>query len=704
MTDSNPDLGLRFFRRRKIRVQHQNEAAECGLACLAMILSQYGQQTDLTRLRQEWPVSLKGLTLAHLVNMAEGLSLSARPLRLELNELSELQLPCILHWGMDHFVVLERVGHQSVSIIDPAIGRRKLKMHEVSMFFSGVALELSPTSDFRASKDTHSLKLSWFFSNAKGIAAPLVQLFFLSAALQTFVLVSPFYSQLVIDDIVVSGDHDLLTVLAIGFGVLALLMAVTGAFRSWVVVYLSSNLGFRWSSSLFRHLIRLPYDYFEKRHIGDIQSRFGSLNAIRDLITTQAVEATIDGLMAATTVVVMYVYNPLLATVVVASVVLYLLTRLLLYEALRARSLEYIINSAKSETYFLESIRGVLAVKNFGKEHQRDIVYKNRLAEAVSSSAATSKIVIWHDISNQIVFGVQNVLVIWIAASEIIAGSFTIGMLVAFLAYKTHFSGRASALIDKLVQFRLSRIHLDRLSDIVEIDPEQFGASDESAHGASIKLRGKIELSNLWYRYGNNEPYVIQGQNLTVEPGEQIAIVGPSGCGKSTLMKIMVGLLRPERGSVLYDLRTIEQIGLTGFRRQIGVVMQNDQLLGGTLLDNITFFDPTPNFESVERSISLAGISDDISKMPMGLYTLVGDMGGVLSGGQKQRVMLARAMYHEPKILFLDEATSHLDSDREIQTISAVSKLNMTRIIIAHRQETIRHCDRIVRMNDMLLK
>ncbi len=695
-------LNLRFFARSRVPVRFQTEAAECGLACLAMLCSHYGRRKDLSELRREWPVSLKGMSLANLIEIGEQNGLTTRAVRLELDELVKLQTPCILHWGLDHFVVLEKAGSRTLVIVDPAVGRRRVDVREVSSEFSGVALELTPGNDFRKQRTTRSLTLRRFFTDTRGIAGPLIQLLVLSAALQLFVLLAPIYSQIVIDDVVLSGDYDLLTLLGIAFAALAVVTAVTSAFRAWVVVYLGANLGYRWSAGIFRHLVRLPLDYFEKRQVGDIQSRFASLKAIRDLIATQAVEAIVDGLMATTTLVVMYVYNTVLGHVVLGSVLLYTTVRLALFERLRTRSLEEIVKTAGTETLFLESVRGVLAVKNFGRESQRESMYKGRLASAIAASASAQKIVILQGFAGRLIFGLQNVVVIWMGAKAIIAGAFTVGMLVAFLSYRTHFSARAESLIEKLFQFRLARIHLDRLADIVGSEREDLPVTPTSDRPASRRLAGNLTVDAVWFRYGNNEPYVLRGASLDVRAGEQLAIVGPSGCGKSTLFKLMIGLLEPERGRILYDGSSVAEIGLSGLRSQIGVVMQNDRLLGGTLLQNLSFFDAEPDLDWALQCAETAGVAGDIEAMPMGFHTLVGDMGDALSGGQKQRILLARALYARPRFLFLDEATSHLDPEKEVLTVSRIAKLEITRVVVAHRRETVRHSDRVIELSACL--
>lgn len=700
MSESRPPK-LRFFRRRRISIQYQTEAAECGLACLAMLMTYYGKRTDLARLRRQWPLSMKGLTLGQLIEMASEAGLSARPLRLEPADFGSLAIPCMLHWRLDHFVVLEKINRKSVTIVDPAIGRLKVGNAELSRCFSGVALEVIPTSTFTKSQRIATLRLSRFFRDAEGVLRSLLQLLALSLALQLFVLLTPFYSQVVIDDVVVTGDVDLLRLAAVCFIGLALFIAITNALRAWLIVYIASALDFGWSSALFAHLVRLPYGYFEKRHVGDIQSRFGSLSAIRELITQHGVEAVIDGLMAITTVAVMLAYSPALTAMVVFSVVLYAAVRAACFRPLSAAVQEMIIRKAVVDSYFLETLRGIVAIRNFGNEERRKLAFENRVADRISSTADVGRIEIWQESANRAIFGVQNVLVIWFAAVMIINGELTIGMLVAFLAYKLHFTTRSAALVDKLFQFRLARVHLNRLEDIVDTPPERPQPHSPRRSGRGCRIEGHLELCDVSFRYGRNEPFVFEGLDLSIQAGEQVALAGPSGSGKSTILKIMTGLVRPSGGAVLVDGQTLDDVGLPGYRRRIGIVMQNDQLLSGTIIENVAFFAPEPDTAKVVNACRRAGILEEIERMPMGLYTLLGDMGDVLSGGQKQRLLLARALYRDPAILFLDEATSHLDADGEMRLVREISRLDITRVVAAHRAETLRHADRIIDLGSL---
>ena len=690
-------LDLKFFSRSQVPVLLQTEAAECGLACLAMVAGFHGYNTDLGQLRRRWSVSLKGLSLAQLVEMARDLKLMPRAVKLDLEDVSQLQTPCILHWQMDHFVVLEDVQRNgTLVIIDPAIGRRRIDSKQASKDFTGVALELTPTQEFQPQKTITTLKLRDFFANTRNLIPTLSQILLLSLALQVFALIAPFYSQLVIDDVVQSGDRELLHILALCFAALAIINGLVTLFRSWVVLYLGTKLKYSWAASLFRHLIRLPLSYFEKRHIGDIQSRFASINAVQELVTTKVVEAVVDGLMAITTVTVMFVYDATLALVVIASLILYLLVRLTVFPYLRLKSNEAIIAKANKESFFLESIRGLLAIKSFGREQQRESSLQNKLAEELNAGVYIGRLEIWQGTANQLIFALQNVLVLWIAATAILDGGFSVGMLLAFIAYKTQFTQRASALIDKLIEYRLISIHLGRLEDIVGTEPEQDSNELPSLALSTQTMRGEIELRDLWFRYADNEPFVLQGVNLHIKAGEHVAIVGPSGFGKTTLLKVLMGLLEPTRGEVFVDGQPLAHYGIQNYRRQSAAVMQDDQLLSGTLADNIAFFDAQIDFEQVAACARWAAIEKDILVMPMRYYTLVGDMGAALSGGQKQRILLARALYKNPRILFLDEATSHLDQENEQQVNNALKRLGITRVTIAHREETIRSVDRVI--------
>lgn len=686
---------MALFLGRRLPVILQTEAAECGLVCLAMVSSYHGYRTDVGELRRRYSISLKGATLAHLISIAQSLQFTSRPLRLELEDLRLLKCPAILHWDLNHFVVLKEVRRKSAVIHDPARGRRVLGLEEISKHFTGVALELAPNSGFQHKRAPPAPAVWTLVGGWRGLHGILGQILVFSLALEAFAILSPFFTQLVVDQVLVNEDQSLLTVLGLGFGLLAIINVAVTALRSWVLAYLGSHVNFNSATALMQHLLRLPMDYFSKRHIGDVVSRFGSMNTIQQTLTSGLIEALVDGVMVIFTIAVMLFYSVPLTLLVLALIVVYGVLRLAAYRPLHRATEEQIIQTAKQQTNFLESVRGIQSVKVAGSEPQRHTQYQNYLADSVNAKFVVSKLNIWFTAANGLLFGVGTVGVIWWGASEVMAGLLSVGMLIAFISYASQSTGKAGALITQFIAFRMLSLHAQRVGDIVLTEPE---VSASLPRLGNEPLHGQIEVADLAYRYGDMEPYVFQNVGFRIEPGESVAIVGPSGCGKTTLVKLLLGLMRPSGGSIKVDGLDIHGAGLADYRHRVGAVMQDDQLFAGTLTDNIAFFDPQADQEWIETCTKLAAIHEDILTMPMAYNTLVGDMGTVLSGGQKQRVLLARALYRRPRILFLDEATSHLDVLKEKYVSEAIGKLHITRVIVAHRPETARSADRVLEM------
>lgn len=681
-----------------MQIIYQSEAAECGLACLAMVAGAYGYKTDMASLRQRYPLSLKGATLQHLMQLADQLGLAGRALRLEPEELSQLKLPCILHWQMSHFVVLVKVKGQRIQILDPAFGKRDLTAADVDQCFTGIALELSPTAGFEPADQRQKLTIRQFWSSASGLWPALGRILLMSVVLQFFLLVAPYYMQLVIDEVLVSRDLDLLYVLAFGFGFLLLLQILTNILRSWLVLHLGSVLNLQLATNLFRHLLHLPLSFFEKRHMGDIVSRFGSLQQLRELLTNSLIEALIDGLMALAVLVLLFVYQPVLAAVVLAAVLLYALLRFIFYAPLKQCTEQSIVAQAKEQSSFMESIRAIQSLQLFSKQSQRLSLWQNQYSAAVDQQFRLGRWQVSLQAVHQLLFGLEHIIVIYLAALAVLDNAFSVGMLFAFASYKSQFTQRAAAFIDHWVEFRMLELHLQRLADIALAETEKSGETQPY-----LPLQGHIELRDLSFRQTVQDPWLFQRLNFTLSPGESVAIVGPSGVGKTSLLKVILGFSTVQQGKVLVDGMDISSFGVQHFRSQIAAVMQNDQLLSGSIMDNICFFSPKPDIEQAMQCAELAAIHQDIAAMPMGYNTLIGDMGSALSGGQKQRLLIARALYHKPRVLVLDEATSHLDVMLEARVNQAIRQLQIGRIIVAHRPDTILTADRILLLQQGLL-
>lgn len=676
----------------------QTQASECALACLAMVASAHAQHHDLADLRRRFPISQKGATLAQLISHASALGFSARPLRLDLDELAQLKRPCILHWDLNHFVVLKAVSRRHVDILDPAVGTRRLVLTEVSRHFTGVALELTPNADFEVENNHQRLKLSQLTGRVEGLPRALAAIFAVALVLELFALVAPLFNQMVVDDAITSQDTELLTVLALGFGLLLLVQIALALARSWLVMVLGQTLNLQWAGNVFAHLLRLPLPWFEQRHLGDIASRFGAVGAIQRTVTTALIEAVLDGVMASAALLLMLLYAPTLAAVVVAAVLLYALLRWVSYGPFRNAAAERLVVAARENTHFIESLRAMQPLKLFGREELRRCRWQNLIVEVQNRDLRTTRMNIGFSAANSLIFGLENLLVFWLGARLVMGGSgaFTVGMLFAFIAYKAQFTGRVSALINYAVELKMLGLHAERLADIALTPPEQDTPAGNRPEHDLAHLPATLELRDVSFRYGIGEPWVLRHASLHVRASESVALTGPSGAGKTTLLKLLLGMLTPTEGEVLYGGIPVRQLGLANVRRCIGTVMQEDALLSGSLADNIAFFDLQPDQSRTEACARLAQLHDDIVRMPMGYHTLVGDLGSGLSGGQKQRLLLARALYRQPKVLALDEATSHLDLSNERAVIQALTHMRLTRLVIAHRPETIAGAQRVI--------
>lgn len=679
----------------------QTESSECGLACLAMVSNYFGYHTDLPALRRRFLVSQKGVTLTQLMRHAATLHLSSRGIRLELEELTQLRLPAILHWDLNHFVVLKKITRSRRSglvahILDPALGERQLDMSAVSNHFTGVALELTPSPTFQRKTKVERVRVRDLTGKMTGIKRAALKIMILAVALETFAIVAPLFSQFVIDEVIVGADRELLQVLVLGFALVLLTQNAISFARSWVLMRWNADLTLQWTSRVVFHLTRLPARYFENRHLGDIVSRLGSVTAIQGTFTNLLVESVLDGLMAVVALTMMFAYSTELTLVVLMCSTLYIFLRWSSFAPLQEAMHERLILSAKEASHLLETIRGIVPLKLFGREVERRARWQNLKQDVINRDVNTQSLMISFKVGGSIISGTQGLVVMYLGAESVMSNSLTIGMLMAFSAYASTFSTRVFALVDIFASVKMLGMHGERLSDIVHEEAEE----DLVTARPEEHLAPSLTLKNVRFRYADGEPWILDGISVHIPFGERVVLVGPSGCGKTTLCKIILGLLEPTEGEVLIDGTPIKKLGIANYRHLVGTVMQDDALLAGSIQENISFFDPHPNAERVQMCAHLAAVDHEIQAMPMGYQTLVGDMGSSLSGGQKQRILLARAIYKQPKILALDEATSHLDIANENRVNQALRDLNLTQIMVAHRPQTISAAGRILQMRN----
>ncbi|HCK0953020.1 TPA: peptidase domain-containing ABC transporter [Escherichia coli] len=684
-------LDLRWQRR--VPVIHQTETAECGLACLAMICGHFGKNIDLIYLRRKFNLSARGATLAGINGIAEQLGMATRALSLELDELRVLKTPCILHWDFSHFVVLVSVKRNRYVLHDPARGIRYISREEMSRYFTGVALEVWPGSEFQSETLQTRISLRSLINSIYGIKRTLAKIFCLSVVIEAINLLMPVGTQLVMDHAIPAGDRGLLTLISAALMFFILLKAATSTLRAWSSLVMSTLINVQWQSGLFDHLLRLPLAFFERRQLGDIQSRFDSLDTLRATFTTSVIGFIMDSIMVVGVCVMMLLYGGYLTWIVLCFTTIYIFIRLVTYGNYRQISEECLVREARAASYFMETLYGIATVKIQGMVGIRGAHWLNMKIDAINSGIKLTRMDLLFGGINTFVTACDQIVILWLGAGLVIDNQMTIGMFVAFSSFRGQFSERVASLTSFLLQLRIMSLHNERIADIALHEKEEKKPEIEIvADMGPISL----ETNGLSYRYDSQSAPIFSALSLSVAPGESVAITGASGAGKTTLMKVLCGLFEPDSGRVLINGIDIRQIGINNYHRMIACVMQDDRLFSGSIRENICGFAEEMDEEWMVECARASHIHDVIMNMPMGYETLIGELGEGLSGGQKQRIFIARALYRKPGILFMDEATSALDSESEHFVNVAIKNMNITRVIIAHRETTLRTVDRVI--------
>lgn len=684
-------LDLRWQRR--VPVIHQTETAECGLACLAMICGHFGKNIDLIYLRRKFNLSARGATLAGINGIVEQLGMATRALSLELDELRVLKTPCILHWDFSHFVVLVSVKRNRYVLHDPARGIRYISREEMSRYFTGVALEVWPGSEFQSETLQTRISLRSLINSIYGIKRTLAKIFCLSVVIEAINLLMPVGTQLVMDHAIPAGDRGLLTLISAALMFFILLKAATSTLRAWSSLVMSTLINVQWQSGLFDHLLRLPLAFFERRKLGDIQSRFDSLDTLRATFTTSVIGFIMDSIMVVGVCVMMLLYGGYLTWIVLCFTTIYIFIRLVTYGNYRQISEECLVREARAASYFMETLYGIATVKIQGMVGIRGAHWLNMKIDAINSGIKLTRMDLLFGGINTFVTACDQIVILWLGAGLVIDNQMTIGMFVAFSSFRGQFSERVASLTSFLLQLRIMSLHNERIADIALHEKEEKKPEIEIvADMGPISL----ETNGLSYRYDSQSAPIFSALSLSVAPGESVAITGASGAGKTTLMKVLCGLFEPDSGRVLINGIDIRQIGINNYHRMIACVMQDDRLFSGSIRENICGFAEEMDEEWMVECARASHIHDVIMNMPMGYETLIGELGEGLSGGQKQRIFIARALYRKPGILFMDEATSALDSESEHFVNVAIKNMNITRVIIAHRETTLRTVDRVI--------
>lgn len=678
---------------KRIPVIHQTESSECGLACLAMICSFYGKQIDLISLRQHFNLSARGTTLASIKVISVELGMTTRALSLDLDEIKLLKKPAILHWNFNHFVVLVGFKRRGYVIHDPARGRIIVNKEEMSRSFTGVALEIWPDCNFKEEKTQNRVSITTLINNIHGIKGTLLKIFSLSILIEAIGFLLPVGTQIIMDHSIPASDRGLLTLICISLMFFIMLRMTLSSVRAWISLVMSALINSQWQSGLLSHLLNLPLSYYERRKLGDIQSRFNSLKILQTIFTNNIVGAIIDGVMIFGLFIMMILYGKDLTWIVIGFTVIFVLIRLFFYSYYRQLSEDNLVKEARASSYFMETLYGITTVKTQGMTERRHACWLNLQMDVINTGIKISKMDLFFSGLNVFISAIEQTVILWVGISMVIDNYMTIGMFVAFGTYRSLFSDRIGSLINFLIQLKMMSIHNERVSDIA-LNEKELVKKDAPVSVYSEPVT--LETKNLTYRYDSQSPKIFSNINIKIIAGESVVITGPSGAGKSTLMKVLCGLFNAESGQVLINGTDIQKIGINNYRKIIGCVMQDERLFSGSIRENICGFTDNIDEEWMISCAKNSFIHDIIMSMPMGYDTLIGELGEGLSGGQRQRIYIARALYRKPHILFMDEATSALDTESESYINKAIKELSITRVIIAHRDSTIKSADRII--------
>lgn len=690
---------LERLTRRRVPVVLQQSIAECGVACLAMVLGWFGREATLEECRERCGGGRDGVTAQALLEAARSFGLRARAFKLEPSQLGHVPLPAIVHWELDHFLVVERWSPTAVEVVDPASGRRRLTHDELDDGFTGVVLVFEPGVDFQRSRSTHAP--AWQLCLRHVLDAPAAgllaaQVLVASLLLQLLGLLMPLLTELLVDTIVPNGLGGAMPTIGAGAAVVCLTQGLLAYLRGVALTSLQGRLDERIVLGLLEHLLSLPFRYFQVRTSGDLLARLSSGAAVAELLAGQTLSIVLDGALVVVYLAILLLRDPAFGAT--AMVLGLLQVALLLASARRMLELtrRQILADADVQGSLVELLNGIATVKASGAEGRgldrcaTLVSRRSHLAlERGQLNAATEAALMALRVGAPLTF-------LWLAAGRVLDGSASLGAMLGLVALATACLMPLASLVSTAARLQLATLHFDRLADVLRVEREQ---DDLSARSAPV-LAGRVELRSVSYRYDRGAPWILREVSLAVEPGQKIALVGQSGCGKTTLALLVLGLLEPTEGEVLYDGVPLRRLSHREVRRQLGVVLQEPFLFSGSIRQNIAFADPTLSQDRIEEAARLACIHDEIARLPMGYDTPLGDGGAGLSGGQRQRLSLARALVGRPALMVLDEATSHLDVETEQAVDRSLSALCCTRLVIAHRLSTVRTADTIVVLDD----
>ncbi|MCU0448118.1 MAG: NHLP family bacteriocin export ABC transporter peptidase/permease/ATPase subunit [Microscillaceae bacterium] len=684
----------------------QMEAVECGAACLGMILGYYGRFVTLEQLRYDCDVSRDGSKASNLTKAARSYGLQAKGLRKETADLASLELPAIIHWNFNHFVVLENIDHTKnrVYLNDPAEGHRVISYEELDKAFTGIALTFEPSPEFvKGGKQPNVFNT--FYNRLRGYKFDLTFVVLISLLAVFPGIVIPLFIQVLVDNILVEGLRDWFTTLLIGMAGTALLRGILESLKNRYLLRLETKMALATASKFFWHVLRLPIDFYFQRFAGDIAARVETNDKVARLISNEFAKTFLDCLLVGFYLFVMWQYDVLLTLLGLGFAGLNIVALRIIAEKREESYTRLIQAEGKLTGVAISGLQMIETIKAGGREDdffQKWASYHSKVINADQKLTALSIIL---NIIPQILTALTTIAILTLGSWEIMQGEMTIGMLVAFQSLMQSFTEPVNNLVGLGGKIQEAKGDINRLDDILaaKLDPQTERSNTQPGKPLDFgiitkKLEGYIEFKDVTFGYSRLSPPLIENFNLKIEPGERVALVGGSGSGKSTIAKLLSGLYEPWSGEILLDGMPRPQISREVINNSLAMVDQDIFLFEGTTKEILTLWDNTIPDYYITQAAKDAQIHDIIGSRRNGYDSRIVEGGKNLSGGQRQRLELARALVGNPSILILDEATSALDPVTEKQIENAIKRRSCSCLVVAHRLSTIRDCDEIIVM------
>ncbi|OUL80277.1 peptidase domain-containing ABC transporter [Paraburkholderia hospita] len=692
---SKPELGERVIRR--FGLVEQAEEMDCGAACLAMICKHYGIPMTLGKLRELANVTTQGATLDSLARAGESLGFTARGVQCTFDSLRGFDLPFIVHWEGYHYIIVYGVSKDRVWLADPALGFRKLSLEDFERGWSGTCLLFSPGPNLVQLSASRSpwLRFVGYLTPYKKI---LMNLFLATFVIQVLGVIPPLIIQNILDGVIVHQNVSLLHLLILGLIISNVFSQLMSMVRAYLSNFMVRNMDFAMMSQFFRHTMSLPFSFFAKRKTGDIFARFQENQTIRAFLTESTVTTALNLLMVFIYFAIMFFYNAKMTLVLIAFVIPIMALTLIATPKIKTYARDTFAAGTDSKSFLMEALSGVETVKGMGIERPVRLRWEKKYAKALEVQYRAHAFNILIGFISQLLNAATTIAILWVGANLVLAREMTIGQLIAFNAFMGSVLTPLMGLVGLWSMLNDAGVAMERLGDVLDIEPEQK-PQDLPSRVMLPDLQGEISLNGVYFRYSDDDSaYVLENISFDIKPGELVAIVGRSGSGKTTLAKLLVGFYAPSDGKMTVDGYDISVIDKAFFRAQIGYVMQSNLLFSGTIAENIASGDDTPDRRRIEEVAKMADAHAFIAKLPLGYEQVVGERGIGLSGGQIQRLCIARALYHDPRLLVFDEATSALDTQSESNILGNMQEIlkGRTAVIIAHRLSTIMRADKIL--------